>query len=67
MHARAGPLIAEAAEGFSLVKAKVLTRLAREFLRGSFATTRDDVAATPDYVRHMVCAGGPQGLLAGRG
>ncbi|KAG2426002.1 hypothetical protein HXX76_013373 [Chlamydomonas incerta] len=53
VHARAGPLIAEAAEGFSLVKAKVLTRLAREFLRGSFATTRDDVAATPDYVRHM--------------
>eukprot|EP00198_Chlamydomonas_reinhardtii_P012520 XP_001701857.1 flagellar associated protein [Chlamydomonas reinhardtii] len=43
----------KAAEGFSLVKAKVLTRLAREFLRGSFATTRDDVAATPDYVRHM--------------
>ncbi|KAG2483752.1 hypothetical protein HYH03_017407 [Edaphochlamys debaryana] len=53
VHARAGPLIAEAAEGFSLVKAKVLTRLAREFLRGSFATTRDDVAATPDFVRHM--------------
>ncbi len=54
MHARAGPLIAEAAEGFSLVKAKVLTKLAREFLRGSFATLRDDVAAAGDYVRHMV-------------
>ncbi|GFR49058.1 hypothetical protein Agub_g11084 [Astrephomene gubernaculifera] len=53
VHARAGPLIAEAAEGFSLVKSKVLARIAREFLRGSFATTRDDVAATPEHIRHM--------------
>ncbi|GLI59921.1 hypothetical protein VaNZ11_001968 [Volvox africanus] len=53
VHARAGPLIAEAAEGFSLVKSKVLSRLAREFLRGSYSTTRDDVAATSDYIRHM--------------
>ncbi|GLC48337.1 hypothetical protein PLESTB_000085100 [Pleodorina starrii] len=53
VHARAGPLIAEAAEGFSLVKCKVLSRLAREFLRGSYSTTRDDVAATSDHIRHM--------------
>ncbi|EFJ47416.1 hypothetical protein VOLCADRAFT_105140 [Volvox carteri f. nagariensis] len=53
VHARAGPLIAEAAEGFSLVKSKVLSRMAREFLRGSYSTTRDDVAATSDYIRHM--------------
>lgn len=53
LHARAGPLIMEAAEGYSLLQAKVLHKVAREFVRGAFGGMPDYVAQTSDLIRAM--------------
>lgn len=53
LHARAGPLIMEAAEGYSLVQCKVLHKIAREFVRGAFTGMPDFVAQVPDLIRSM--------------
>lgn len=36
VHARAGPLVSEAVEGFSFVRCRVVSRVAREMLRSPF-------------------------------
>ncbi|KAJ9519099.1 hypothetical protein QJQ45_007653 [Haematococcus lacustris] len=53
IHSRAGPLVAEAAEGYSQVKCRIVSKAARELLRGSFANINDDAANLSDTLRHM--------------
>jgi hypothetical protein len=41
IHARAGPLVSEAVEGFSFVRCKIVSRVAREMLRYDHYTWRE--------------------------
>jgi len=51
IHARAGPLVAEAAEGCSQVKCKIIAKACRELLRGSFSVCNEDAANLSDTLR----------------
>ncbi|KAG1659335.1 hypothetical protein FOA52_008389 [Chlamydomonas sp. UWO 241] len=42
VHARGGPLVGEAVEGFSFVKCRVIAKAAREFMRGPLAPLNDE-------------------------
>eukprot|EP00798_Chlamydomonas_sp_ICE-L_P028700 gene28700-31865_t len=53
IHARAGPLVAEAAEGYSLVKCKIISKVFREMTRGAFANLHDDAASMTEKLRGM--------------
>lgn len=50
LHARAGPLIGEAAEGSSYVKCRVVAKAMRDMIRGSFGSLCDEAGNITDYL-----------------